>query len=68
MTTGYVTDGAYVAEHTGEGDNIMTDHVGGVELAISTIGLSQHVSRAHNAIDAIEMMIKAIDKNKAQRW
>ncbi|MEE9247136.1 MAG: M20/M25/M40 family metallo-hydrolase [Dehalococcoidia bacterium] len=68
LNTGYVTDGAYVAEPTGEGDNIMTVHVGWVELAISTIGLSQHVSRAHKAIDAIEMMIRAIPAIKQVKF
>lgn len=60
LNQGYITDGAYVAEPTGDGDNIMTVHVGCVEMAISTIGLSQHVSRSHMAVDAIEMMLKAI--------
>ena len=38
----------------------MTTHAGVVELAISTVGQSQHVSRSHLAIDALEMMTKAI--------
>ncbi|MFQ5873008.1 MAG: M20 family metallopeptidase [Dehalococcoidia bacterium] len=60
LKRGLHTDAAIVAEPVGDGDNIMTVHVGWVELAISTLGLSQHVSRAHNAIDAIDMMIRAI--------
>ena len=57
---GLRTDAAIVAEPVGEGDNIITTHVGWVELAISTIGVSQHISRSHLAIDAIDMMIKAV--------
>ena len=57
---GLRTDAAIVAEPVGDADNIITTHVGWVELAISTIGQSQHVSRSHLAIDAIDMMIKAI--------
>ncbi len=68
LNSGYRTDGAYVAEPTGDADNIMTTHVGWVELAISTLGLSQHMSRAHLAIDAIEMMIKAIPAIKKVRF
>ncbi len=60
LQSGIKTDVAIVAEPVGEGDNIMTTHVGWVQLAISTVGLSQHASRAHKAIDAIDMMIKAI--------
>ncbi len=60
LKQGLRTDGAYVAEPTGDGDNIMTTHAGVVELAISTIGQSQHVSRSHLAVDALEMMTKAI--------
>ena len=60
LRNGLKTDAAIVAEPVGDGDNIITTHVGWVEMAISTIGLSQHVSRSHLAIDAIDMMIKAI--------
>lgn len=68
LGSGYRTDGAYVAEPTGDGDNIITKHVGWVEVLISTIGLSQHVSRAHRAIDAIDMMIRAIPRIKSVRF
>ena len=60
LRNGLRTDAAIVAEPVGDGDNIITTHVGWVELAISTIGLSQHISRSHRAVDAIDMMIKAI--------
>ncbi len=60
LRNGLRTDAAIVAEPVGDADNIITTHVGWVEMAISTIGLSQHVSRSHLAVDAIDMMIKAI--------
>jgi acetylornithine deacetylase len=68
LRSGYKTDGAYVPEPTGDGDIIITKHVGWVEVLISTIGLSQHVSRAHRAIDAIEMMMKALPRIKNVRF
>ena len=60
LRSGLRTDAAIVAEPVGDGDNIITIHVGWVELAISTIGLSQHISRADDSVDAIDMMVKAI--------
>ena len=60
LGNGLRTDAAIVAEPVGDGDNIITCHVGWVELAISTIGFSQHISRAHDSVDAIDMMVKAI--------
>ena len=68
LESGLRTDAAIVAEPVGDGDNIMTTHVGWVELAISTIGLSQHISRSHLAIDAIDMMVKAIPAIKNVRF
>ena len=64
LRNGLRTDAAIVAEPVGDADNIITTHVGWVEMAISTIGLSQHVSRSHLAIDAIDMMIKAIPPSR----
>ena len=60
LRSGLRTGAAIVAEPVGDGDNIITIHVGWVELAISTIGLSQHISRVHDSVDAIDMMVKAI--------
>ena len=61
LDSGLRTDGAVVAEPVGDSDNIITAHVGMVELAISTIGLSKHITRVHEgAIDAIDLMVKAI--------
>ena len=59
------TDAAIVAEPVGDGDNIITTQVGWVELAISTIGLSQHISRSNDSVDAIDMMVKAIPAIKS---
>ena len=68
LSSGARTDAAIVAEPVGDADNIMTVHVGWVELAISTVGLSQHVSRSHMAIDALDMMIRAIPAIKGVKF
>jgi acetylornithine deacetylase len=68
LRKGLRADAAIVTEPVGDGDNIITTHVGWVELAISTIGLSQHVSRSHLAIDAIDMMVRAVPAIKNVRF
>ncbi len=69
LGTGLRTDGAVVAEPVGDADNIITGHVGMMEVAISTIGLSKHITRVHEgAIDAIDLMVKAIPAIKKVKF
>jgi acetylornithine deacetylase len=58
---GPLTDMAIVTEPYGA-HNVITTHAGVVELAISTIGYSEHISRKPHgqAIDALAKMLKVI--------
>jgi acetylornithine deacetylase len=56
---GPLTDMAVVPEPNGA-ENILTVHAGVAEMAIHTIGLSRHISRMEDAVDAIAMMCKVI--------
>ena len=56
---GFTADAAIVAEPYGK-DNILTTHVGWVEIVIHTLGLSKHMSQADKAIDALDMMLKVV--------
>jgi acetylornithine deacetylase len=46
-------------------NNILTCHAGVVEMAVHTIGNSRHISVMEEAVDAIEMMTRAIPAIKA---
>lgn len=59
MEKGLRTDMAIIPEPYGA-DNLMTTHAGWVELAIHTLGFSQHISTVEKAVDAIEKMMKVI--------
>ena len=60
LEKGIKADMAVVTEPYGA-HNIITTHGGVMELAINTIGLSQHISRKEKGIDALEKMVKVID-------
>jgi acetylornithine deacetylase len=67
MESGLRTDAAIVPEPFGA-DNVVTTHAGVIEMAISTIGYSRHITDRTGAIDAIEQMMKAIPAIKATRF
>lgn len=67
LKQGLRTDMAIVAEPYGK-DNVLTVHVGWIQIAIHTLGLSQHASRLEKSIDAIEKMIKVIPAIKKTRF
>ena len=46
---------------SGTAITFITIHVGWVELAISTIGLSQHISRVHDSVD--EPIVQTLRRN-----
>jgi acetylornithine deacetylase len=48
--------------------NILTKSAGVAEMAISTVGHSEHISRKQEGIDAIEKMIKAIQALNAMTF
>ncbi len=56
---GPLTDTAIVPEPNGA-ENILTVHAGVAEMAIHTIGLSRHISRMEDAVDAIDTMCRVI--------
>ena len=60
MNSGLRTDMGIVTEPYGA-HNVITTHAGVLEMAISTLGRSTHVSRPQYRIDAIEKMTKVID-------
>jgi acetylornithine deacetylase len=59
LESGLRTDMAVVTEPYGA-HNVITTHAGVTELAISTIGFSQHISKKQNAVDALAKMLKVI--------
>jgi len=63
INSGMRTDMAVVTEPYGA-HNVITTHAGVVEIAISTVGRSTHISRPQYRIDAIEHMVKVIDALK----
>jgi acetylornithine deacetylase len=67
LESGVRTDMAVVTEPYGA-DNVITTHAGVTELAISTLGYSQHISRMEEAVDAIEKMYKAIEALKQVKF
>jgi len=67
MESGLRTDAAIVPEPFGA-DNVVTTHAGVIEMAISTIGYSRHITDRTGAVDAIEQMMKAIPAIKATRF
>jgi acetylornithine deacetylase len=64
---GPLTDMAVVPEPNGA-ENILTVHAGVAEMAVHTIGLSRHISRMEDAVDAIAMMGKVIPALKGARF
>jgi acetylornithine deacetylase len=64
---GPLTDMAVVPEPNGA-ENILTVHAGVAEMAIHTIGLSRHISRMEDAVDAIAMMCKVIPALKGVQF
>jgi acetylornithine deacetylase len=67
LRRGLRTDMAVVTEPYGA-NNVVTTHAGVTELAISTIGRSEHISRMEHATDALDKMLKAIPAIKATRF
>jgi acetylornithine deacetylase len=67
LQSGVRADAAIVPEPFGA-DAVVTTHAGVTEMAISTIGFSRHITDRTGAIDAIEMMMKAIPAIKATRF
>lgn len=67
LETGLRTDAAIVPEPFGT-DAVVTTHAGVIEMAISTIGYSRHITDRTGAIDAIEKMMKAIPAIKGTRF
>jgi acetylornithine deacetylase len=63
LKSGLRTDMAIVTEPYGA-HNVITTHAGVLEMAISTVGRSTHVSRPQYRIDAIENMGRVIDALK----
>lgn len=60
-------DMAVVTEPYGA-DTVLTTHAGWIEMALSTVGLSKHISRMEEAVDAIEMMARVIPAVKSTRF
>jgi acetylornithine deacetylase len=67
LERGVRADAAIVPEPFGA-DAVVTTHAGVTEMAISTIGYSKHITDRSGAVDAIEMMMKAIPAIKATRF
>ena len=67
LERGRRTDMAVVTEPYGA-HNVITTHAGVLELAISTIGRSTHISRPQYRVDAIANMMKAIEALKAVKF
>lgn len=67
LEQGLRADAAIVPEPYGA-DAVVTTHAGVTEMAISTIGYSRHISDRTGAVDAIELMMKAIPAIKATRF
>lgn len=67
LERGLRTDAAIVPEPFGA-DAVVTTHAGVTEMAISTIGYSRHITDRTGAIDAIDLMMKAIPVIKATRF
>ncbi len=67
LEQGLRTDAAIVPEPYGA-DAVVTTHAGVTEMAISTIGYSRHITDRTGAVDAIELMMKAIPAIKATRF
>lgn len=59
LNKGLRTDMAVVTEPYGA-HNVISTHAGVVEMAISTIGFSQHISKKQHAVDAIAKMMTVI--------
>ncbi|MDX6593179.1 MAG: acetylornithine deacetylase [Gaiellales bacterium] len=59
LDSGFRTDAAVVTEPVGAA-NVVTTHAGAMEMAVSTIGYSEHVTTREHPIDAIRKMMKVI--------
>lgn len=56
---GLTADAAIVPEPFGA-DNLVTTTCGVLELAVTTRGFSEHISRKENAVDAVAMMLPVV--------
>jgi len=63
VKSGVKTDMAIVPEPYGV-ENILTKSVGVHQFAINTVGRSEHISRMEQSTDAIQKMLKVIDRIK----
>lgn len=63
VKSGVLTDMAIVPEPYGV-DHIITKCVGVHDFAINTIGRSEHISRMEESIDAIQKMVKVMERLK----
>jgi len=59
MDSGFRTDAAVVTEPVGAA-NVVTTHAGALEMAVSTIGYSEHVTTRGHPVHAIEKMTKVL--------
>lgn len=59
MESGFRTDAAIVTEPVGA-RNVVTTHAGAMEIAVSTVGYSEHVTTRGHPVHAIKKMMKVI--------
>jgi acetylornithine deacetylase len=67
VKSGVRTDMAIVPEPYSV-ENILTKSVGVHQFAINTIGRSEHISRMEESVDAVQKMLKVIDRIKTIKF